>query len=218
MKNAENRHFCTKSDLKVLYPLVMFLKHMLRIVEVHSNVLVLISQVAALNWSDTIYPNLGYPVKHSENRHFCTKSYLKVLYPLVMFLKLMLRIVEVYSNVLVLISQVAALNCSDTINPNVGCPRQKRRKSTFLHENWSEVLYPLVMSLKLMLRIVEVSSNVLVLISQVAGLNWSDTIYLNLGYPRKKRRKSTLLHEGWSESTLTISGVPETYVENSWGL
>ena len=38
----------------------MFLKLMLRTVEVYSNVLVLISQVAALNWSDTIYPNLGY--------------------------------------------------------------------------------------------------------------------------------------------------------------
>ena len=157
MKNAENRHFCTKSDMKVLYPLVMFLKLMLRIVEVYSNVLVLISQVAALNWSDTIYPNLGYPVKNAENRHFCTKSDLKVLYPLVMFLKLILRIVEVYSNVLVLISQVAALN-------------------------------------------------------------WSDTIYPNLGYPHEKRRKSTLLHEGWSESTLSISDIPETYIENSKGL
>ena len=45
-----------------------------------------------------------------------------------MFLKLMLRIVEVYINVLVLISQVAALNCSDTIDPNVGYQRQKRQK------------------------------------------------------------------------------------------
>ena len=116
----------------------MFLKLMLRIVEVYSNVLVLISQVAALNWSDTIYSNLGYPVKNAENRHFFTKSNLKVLYPLVMFLKLMLRIVEVYSNVLVLISQVAALNWSDSINRNVGYPRQKRRKSTFLHEKRSE--------------------------------------------------------------------------------
>ena len=127
-ENAENRHFCTKSDLKVLYVLVMFLKLMWRIVEVYSNVLVLISQVAALNWSDTIYPNLGYPVKHSENRHFCTKSDLKVLYPLVMFLKLILRIVEVYSNVLVLISQVAALNWSDTIYPNLGYPHEKTPK------------------------------------------------------------------------------------------
>ena len=84
---------------------------MLRIVQVLSNVLVLISQVAALNRSDTIYQNLGYPpVKNAENRHFCTKSELKELNPLVMFLQLMLRIVEVYSNVLVLISQVAALN------------------------------------------------------------------------------------------------------------
>ena len=69
-----------------------------------------------------------------------------------------------------------------------------------------------------MLRIVEVYSNVLVLISQVAALNWSETIYPNLGYPREKRRKSTIFHEKRSVSTLYISDVPETYVENSWGL
>ena len=102
----------------------MFLKLMLRIVEVFGNVLVLISQVAALKWSDTIYPNLGYPVKNAENRHFFTKSDLKVLYAIVMFLKLMLRIVDVYSNVLVLISQMAALNWSDTIYPNIGNPHE----------------------------------------------------------------------------------------------
>ena len=73
------------------------------------------------------------------------------------------------------------------------------------------------MLLKLMLRIVEVLSNVLVLISQVAALNWSHTIYPNLGYPRQKRRKSTFLHEKWSESTLSISDDLETYVDNSWG-
>ena len=53
--------FAAKSYLKVRYLLVMFLKIMLGIVEVLSNVLVLISQVAALNWSHIIYPNLGYP-------------------------------------------------------------------------------------------------------------------------------------------------------------
>ena len=74
------------------------------------------------------------------------------------------------------------------------------------------------MFLKLMLRIVEVYSNVLVLISQVVALNWSDTIYPNLGYPREKRRKSTFFHEKWSESALSISDVPETFAENSWGL
>ena len=57
----------------------MFLKLMLRIVEVLSNILVLISQVAALNWSDAIYPHLGNPVKNDENRHFELKSDLKVL-------------------------------------------------------------------------------------------------------------------------------------------
>ena len=61
------------------------------------------------------------------------------------------------------------------------------------------------MFLKLMLRIVEVLSNVLVLISQVAALNWSDTIYPNLGYPRQKRRKYTFLHEKFSESILTLT-------------
>ena len=71
---------------------------------------------------------------------------------------------------------------------------------------------------KLMFRNVEVFGNVLALISQVAALNWSDTIYTDLGYPREKRRKSTFLHEKWSESALSISDVPETYVENSWGL
>ena len=68
-----------------------------------------------------------------------------------------------------------------------------------------------------MLRIVEVPSNVLILISQVAALNWSDAIYPNLGYPRQKRRKSTFFHEKWSESTWSISDDLETYVENSWG-
>ena len=59
-----------------------------------------------------------------------------------------------------------------------------------------------------MLRMVEVYSNVLALISQVAVLNWSDTIYTDLGYPREKRRKSSFLHEKWSESALSISDVP----------
>ena len=68
-----------------------------------------------------------------------------------------------------------------------------------------------------MLNIVQVPSNAVVLISQVAALNWSDTIYPNLGLPRQKRRKSTFWNEKWSESTLDISDVPETYVENSWG-
>ena len=73
------------------------------------------------------------------------------------------------------------------------------------------------MFLKLMLKIAEVLCNVLVLISQVVALNWSDTIYPNLGYPRQKRRKTTFVHEKWSESNLDNSDVPETYVENSWG-
>ena len=79
------------------------------------------------------------------------------------------------------------------------------------------VLCALVMFLKLMLRIAEVLSNVLVLISQVAALNWSDTIYPNLRDPRQKHRKSTFWHEKSHECTLYISVVPEAYVDNSWG-
>ena len=74
------------------------------------------------------------------------------------------------------------------------------------------------MFLKVMLGTVEDLSNVFVLISQVAALNWSHTIYPNLGFPRQKRRKSTFLREKLSESTLSISDVPDTYVGNSWGL
>ena len=59
-----------------------------------------------------------------------------------------------------------------------------------------------------MLRMVEVYSNVLALISQKAALNWSDTIYTDLGYPREKRRKSSFLYEKWSENALSISDVP----------
>ena len=50
----------------------------------------------------------------------------------------MLGIPEVLSNVLLLISQVAAPNWNDTIYPNWGYRREKRQKSTFLHEKWSE--------------------------------------------------------------------------------
>ena len=64
------------------------------------------------------------------------------------------------------------------------------------------------MFLKLMLGIVEVPSNVLLLISQVAALNWSDTIYLNEGYPSQKRQTSTFFQEKWPESSLDISDVP----------
>ena len=73
------------------------------------------------------------------------------------------------------------------------------------------------MFLKLMLGIDEVFINILVLISEVAALNWSHTIYPNLGYPRQKHRISTFLHEKWSENILSISDVPENYVGNSWG-
>ena len=73
------------------------------------------------------------------------------------------------------------------------------------------------MFLKIMLGIVEVLSNVLVLISQVAALNWSHTIYPNLGYPRQKTPKIDILHDKWYESIVSISEVFENYNENSWG-
>ena len=67
-----------------------------------------------------------------------------------------------------------------------------------------------------MLKIVEVPSKILVLISQVAELSLSDTIYPNLGQLPQKRRKSTFLTQNWSDSTSDISDVHETYVDNNW--
>ena len=171
VKNAENRHFCTKSDLKVLYPLVMFLKLILRIVEVYSNVLVLISKVAALNWSDTIYPNLGGPVKNPQNRHFCTKSDLKVLYPLVMFLKLILRVVDHWQRFGINDpSGPAHLKWHHIPKPKV-TPSETPKIDIFDTKSHLNVLCALVMLLKLMLKIVEVPSNILVL-SGRAQLKW----------------------------------------------
>ena len=69
------------------------------------------------------------------------------------------------------------------------------------------------MFLKLMLRIVEVFSNVLELINQVAALNWSDTLYPNVGYSRQNTENRHFWHEKSSECTLSISDVLETYVE-----
>ena len=66
------------------------------------------------------------------------KSDLKAVYPIVMFLKLLVNAVELLSLVSVLSSQVAGLNRRDTMYPNLRYPRQKRRKSTFLYEKWSE--------------------------------------------------------------------------------
>ena len=65
------------------------------------------------------------------------KSDLKAVYPLVVFLKLLVNVVELLNKVPVLSSQVAGLNWSDTIYPR-SVPRQNTRKSTFLHEKWSE--------------------------------------------------------------------------------
>ena len=68
-----------------------------------------------------------------------------------------------------------------------------------------------------MLGIVEVLRNVLVWISQVAALNWSDTIYSLLGYHRKKTPKIDMFARKVifkSLSNLDNSDVPETYVDN----
>ena len=73
------------------------------------------------------------------------------------------------------------------------------------------------MFLQLMLGTDEVLRNILVLIIHVTALNWSDTIYPNVGLLRQKGRKSTFLIQNWSESNLDISDVPDTYVRNSWG-
>ena len=134
-----------------------------------------------------------------------------------MFLKIMLGIVEVLSNVLVLISQVAALNWSDTIYPNWGYPRQKRRKSTFLHEKWYESISSII---DVPETYVENSwgPKKRFGINQPSGraqLKWHHIPKLRV--PRQKRRKSTFLNEKLSESTLSISDGLETYVENSWG-
>ena len=194
----------------------MFLKHILRIVEVYSNVLVLISQVAALNWSDSINRNVGHPVKNVENRHFCTKRDLKELYPIVMFLKLMLRIVEVFGRFEFQPSGRAQLKWS--IYTDLGYPREKRRKSTFLHEKWSESALSISDVPETYVENSWGLCNVLVLISQVAALNWSDTIYPNLGYPRKNAENRHFCTKSDLKVLYSISDVPETYVENSWGL
>ena len=175
--------------------------------------------MAALNWSDTIYTDLGYP---REKRRKST------------FLH------EKWSESALSISDVPETYVENSWGPKQRFginqpsgraqlkwhhilklrvpPRKTPKIDIFSPKSDLKVLYSLVMFLKLILRIVEVYSNVLVLISQVAALNWSDTIYSNLGYPREKRRKSTFFHEKWTESALSISDVPETYVENSWGL
>ena len=180
----------------------MFLKPIFRKVEVHSNVLVLISQVAALNWSDTIYPNLGYPRQKRRKSIFLQKR---------------------WSDSILNNSDVPETHVENSWGletrfgsnqpngrtqpkwhhiPKLTLPPSKTQKiDIFCTKSDLKVLNPLVMFLKHMLRSVEVHSNVLVVISQAAALNWSDTIYPNLGYPRQKRRKSTFLHEKRSEST-----------------
>ena len=67
------------------------------------------------------------------------------------------------------------------------------------------------------MKIVEVLGNVVVLISEVAALKWSGTIYPILGYPVKNAENLHCCHEKGNECTLSISDVHETYDDNSWG-
>ena len=129
----------------------------------------------------------------------------------------MLKIVEVFSNVLVLISQVAALNWSGTTYPNLGYPHQKRRKSKFLHKKWSESTLSISDGLE---TYVENSwgPKQRFGINQPSGRAQLKSHHIpKLRVPRQKRRKSTFLKAKLSESILFISDVPETYVGNSWG-
>ena len=174
----------------------MFLKLMLGMVEVLSNVLVLISQVAALNWSHTIYPNVGYPRQKRRKstywREKLSESTLSIS-----------DVPETYVGNSWGPKQRFGINqpsgrakLKSHHIPKLRVPPSKTPKiDVFKRKVFLKVFHPLVMFLKLMLRIVEVFNNVLVLISQVAALNWSHTIYPNLGYPRQKRRKSTFSKE-----------------------
>ena len=81
----------------------MFLKLMVKVVEILGNVLVLISQMAALNCSDTYNQTFGTTVKNTLIDIYGMKSDLNVLYSLIIFL-IFFRIVEVFSKVLILVS------------------------------------------------------------------------------------------------------------------
>ena len=168
----------------------MFLKHMLKIVEVLSNVLLLISQVAALNWSDAIYPNLGYPRKKRRKLRFLQKKWPESILSIS-------DVPETYVWNSWGPKQRFGINQPSGRAqlkwqhiPKLRAPPSKSPKIDILQiKSDLKVFHPLVMFLKLTLEKVEVLINVLVLISQVAALNWIHTIYPNLAYPRQKRRK-----------------------------
>ena len=196
----------------------MFLKIMLGIVEVISNVLVLISQVAVLNWSDIIYPNLGYPRQKRRKSTFLHERWSESTFSISDDLETYVENSWDPKQRFGINQPSGRAQQKSHHTPKLGIPPSKTPKIDILAQKSDmKVFYPLMMFLRLMLRKAEVLSNDLVSISQVAALNWSHTIYPNLGSSRQKRRKSTFLHEKWSESTLYISDLPETYVENSWG-
>ena len=81
-----------------------------------------------LNWSNTIKPNIGYRPSKRRKSTLSNDSDLPVLQTLAMFLKLLFVTFEILNKVLVLISQVAAINQSDNIYPNIGWNPSKTPK------------------------------------------------------------------------------------------
>ena len=59
-----------KIDLNVPLSLAMSLKLLITIIDILSKVLVLITQVAALNWSDNLYTKKGILVKTPQKSIF----------------------------------------------------------------------------------------------------------------------------------------------------
>ena len=117
----------------------------------------------------------------------------------------------------VLFSQAAVLNWCDTTCPNTEKPRQNAKNQIFWHESDLHVVKPLIKILKLLVNIVDGLNKVLVLISQVAGLNWIDTIYPNLGYHTVQNTENQhLALENDLNVLLIFSHVPQTFGWNSW--
>ena len=94
--------------------------------------------------------------------------------------------------------------------PKLRVPPSKRLKWTILQEKRPESASNISDVPETYVENSWVLINIMASITQVAALNWSGTIYPNLGYPRQKHRKSIFLQEKWSESASDISDVPET--------
>ena len=166
-------------------PIVILLKLLVRIIEVFRTVLVLISQVAALNWSDTIYPNLGYSSQKRRKSTFWREKRSESNLD-------MSDVPEIYFE-----NSWGPYQCFSVNQPSgraqlkwhhipkLRVPPWKTPKIENLCTKIDlKVILKIVMFLKLMLEIDDAFSNILILISHVAALNWSYTIYPNLEYPR----------------------------------